>query len=102
VRRSFDPLLMQGGDISKDELFGILADTTQAGINEQLPKTGLSPEWEQLLSSPFIRNEDYGTRCSTIVLLEPSGAVSLTERRFNSAGSVTAETEFSLHGEEWL
>jgi uncharacterized protein with NRDE domain len=102
VRRRFDPLLMQGGEVSKDELFAILADPTQAGINEELPKTGLSREWEQLLSSPFIRNEDYGTRCSTVVLLEPSGAVCLTERRFDSAGSVTAETEFSLHGGEWL
>jgi len=102
VRRRFDPLLMQGGEVSKGELFAILADRTQAGINEELPKTGLSPEWEQLLSSPFIRNEDYGTRCSTVVLLEPSGAVSLTERRFDSGGSVIAETEFSLHGDEWL
>jgi uncharacterized protein with NRDE domain len=102
VRRRFDPLVMQGGEVSKDELFAILADPTQAGINEALPKTGLSPEWEQLLSSPFIRNEHYGTRCSTVVLLEPSGAACLTERRFDSAGSVTAETEFSLHDDEWL
>jgi uncharacterized protein with NRDE domain len=102
VRRRFDPLLLQGGEVSKDELFAILSDPTQAGINEQLPKTGLSPEWEQLLSSPFIRNEDYGTRCSTIVLLEPSGVASLTERRFDSGGSVIAETEFSLRGDDWL
>jgi uncharacterized protein with NRDE domain len=102
VRRRFDPLLRQGGEVSKDELFAILSDPTQAGVNEELPKTGLSPEWEQLLSSPFIRNEDYGTRCSTIVLLEPSGAVALAERRFDSEGSVIAETEFSLRDHEWL
>lgn len=102
VRRRFDPLLLQGGEVSKSELLAILSDSTQAGINEELPKTGVSPEWEQLLSSPFIRNEDYGTRCSTIVLLEPGGAASLTERRFDSAGSVIAETEFTLHCDEWL
>jgi uncharacterized protein with NRDE domain len=102
VRRRFDPLAVQGGEVSKDELFAILSDPTQAGINEQLPKTGLSPEWEQLLSSPFIRNADYGTRCSTLVLLEPSGASSLTERRFDSAGNVIAETQFSLRADEWL
>jgi uncharacterized protein with NRDE domain len=102
VRRRFDPLLRQQGEVSKDELFAILSDPTQAGINEELPKTGVSPEWEQLLSSPFIRNEDYGTRSSTIVLLEPSGTVSLMERRFDSAGRAIAETEFSLHGNEWL
>lgn len=102
VRRRFDPLVLQGGEISTDELFAILSDPTQAGINEKLPKTGLSPEWEQMLSSPFIRNADYGTRCSTLVLLEPSGVVSLNERRFDSAGSVIAETQFSLRGDEWL
>jgi uncharacterized protein with NRDE domain len=102
VRRRFDPLLRQGSEVSKNELFAILADPTQAGINDELPKTGVSPEWEQLLSSPFIRNEHYGTRCSTVVLLEPSGAGSLTERRFDSGGSVIAETEFSLPGDEWL
>ena len=102
VRRRFDPQVLQGGEVSRNELFAILSDSTQAGINEQLPKTGLSPEWEQLLSSPFIRNEDYGTRCSTLVLLEPSGAVSLTERRFNRAGSLITETEFTLRAGEWL
>jgi uncharacterized protein with NRDE domain len=102
VRRCFDPLMRQRDEISKDELFAILADPTPAGINDELPKTGLSPEWEQLLSSPFVRNEHYGTRCSTIVLLEPSGTMSLTERRFNSVGSVIADTQFSLRGDEWL
>lgn len=101
VRRRFDPLVMQGGEISSSELLAILADPTQAGVNEQLPKTGLSPEWEQLLSSPFIRNENYGTRCSTLVLLERSGALSLTERRFDPLGVAIADTEFELRADEW-
>jgi uncharacterized protein with NRDE domain len=101
VRRGFDPLVKQGGEIAKDALLGILADSTEAGINEQLPKTGLSPEWEQMLSSPFITNEYYGTRCSTLVLLEPSGAVSLTERRFDPRGTMLADTEFSFGPGEW-
>lgn len=32
---------------------------------EQLPNTGISAEWEMLLSSPFIVSEHYGTRAST-------------------------------------
>jgi uncharacterized protein with NRDE domain len=101
VRRQFDPLLTRGADVSKDELFAILADRTQAGVNEELPKTSLSPEWEQLLSSPFISNKDYGTRSSTIVLLETSGAVSLTERRFDPTGMAMPETKFEFHTDEW-
>lgn len=101
VRRRFDPLMTEDTEVSKDELFAILADRTQAGVNEELPATGLSPEWEQLLSSPFISNKDYGTRCSTIVLVKASGAVSLTERRFDPSGTAIAATEFDLRAGEW-
>ncbi len=101
VRRRFDPLVMQPGGFDTDELFAILCDPTQAGIDEQLPDTGLSPEWEQLLSSPFVRNPDYGTRCSTLVLLEASGRVALTERRFDRSGSVIGETAIELDVDEW-
>jgi uncharacterized protein with NRDE domain len=101
VRGRFEPLMRQPGELSKQELFAILADPTQAGVDEQLPKTGLSAQWEQLLSSPFIRNQDYGTRCSTVVLQEPSGAVALTERRFDPLGTPAGESEFSLNPDEW-
>ncbi len=101
VRRRFDPLLRQHGELAKDQLFDILADPTPAGVDEQLPSTGLPPEWEQLLSSPFVSNKDYGTRCSTVVLLEPSGTVSLTERRFDPSGAASGETEFNPAGREW-
>jgi uncharacterized protein with NRDE domain len=101
VRRRFDPLLTQPGAVSKDELFAILVDSTQAGIDERLPQTGLSREWEQVLSSPFISTEGYGTRCSTLVMVEKTGAVSLTERRFGSKGTPIGETEFLLGAGEW-
>jgi uncharacterized protein with NRDE domain len=101
VRRRFDPLLTQPGAVSKEALFEILADPTQAGVDETLPDTGVSREWEQLLSSPFISTEDYGTRCSTLVMVEKSGAVSLTERRFSSRGKPSGETEFDLGPGEW-
>jgi len=96
VRRRFDSLVKGADALSKSDLLAMLGDSTQAGVNEQLPKTGLSPEWEQMLSSPFIRNERYGTRCSTLVLLEHSGALSLTERRFDPSGHVIGDSEFTL------
>jgi uncharacterized protein with NRDE domain len=101
VRRQFDPLVRQGNEIAKSELLRILADPTQAGVNEELPETRLSPEWEQMLSSPFIRNEQYGTRCSTLVLLEHSGAVTLLERRFDPSGAIVSDTDLTLRPGEW-
>jgi len=100
VRRRFDPWIAGSGQ-DPQELFDILADTTQAGVDEELPKTGLSSEWEQLLSSPFVRNPEYGTRCSTVVLLARSGEVSLSERRFDPRGTATGETDFVLDAAEW-
>jgi uncharacterized protein with NRDE domain len=102
VRQRFDPLMKRPGPVSKEELFAILEDPTQAGVDEQLPQTGLSREWEQLLSSPFVSNNDYGTRSSTVVMVEPSGAVSVTERRFGRLGRPVGQTEFALDANEWL
>jgi uncharacterized protein with NRDE domain len=39
-----------------------------------------------LLSSPFIVDEHYGTRCSTVILVSRNGAVFFAERRFAPGG----------------
>lgn len=37
--------------------------------DESLPRTGVSLEWERLLSSAFVRAPGYGTRSSTVLLV---------------------------------
>ncbi|MGH8138895.1 MAG: NRDE family protein [Steroidobacteraceae bacterium] len=101
VRRRFDTWLAAPGQCSTAKLFAILADRTQAGVNEELPQTGLSPEWEQLLSSPFVCHPEYGTRCSTVLLLEPAGGLYLAERRFDPQGVPSGETELQLDAGGW-
>jgi uncharacterized protein with NRDE domain len=46
----------------------------------ELPRTGVGDERERALSSAFIATPDYGTRCSTVLLIGHDGEVSLTER----------------------
>jgi uncharacterized protein with NRDE domain len=101
VRRAFQAWLDAAPSPDAGELLRMLADRTPAGENEHLPETGLSPEWERLLSSPFILSPEYGTRCSTVLLLEPGGALELRERRFDRAGAVSGETEVRLGQGEW-
>jgi len=101
VRRRFEAWLAASPDPSGHELFAMLADDTRAGPDEQLPSTGLSPEWEQILSSPFVRHPEYGTRCSTVLLLAASGAAHIAERRFSPTGLLTGETAFNLRSSEW-
>ncbi|MFZ1100984.1 MAG: NRDE family protein [Steroidobacteraceae bacterium] len=83
-------------------LFTLLNDRRQAGGDADAAHTGgLPPEWRQVLSAPFVLHPVYGTRCSTVVLLEPGGAVYIAERRFDAAGEAAGETEFRLNATEW-
>lgn len=58
-------------EVLANRLFEALADPGVAP-DEQLPHTGVSTEWERLLSSAFIKSPNglYGTRCSTLVITE--------------------------------
>lgn len=85
------------GELGKPEpaiesLLGFLGDTRPAQGHE-LPDTGLSPEWERLLSSPRIVSPEYGTRASTVILVERDGRMHFHERRFTAEGAVEADTE---------
>jgi uncharacterized protein with NRDE domain len=66
-------------------LFDALSDT-QPAAEEDLPYTGVSLEWERQLASIFIRAPGYGTRASTVVLMERSGKLILIERNFAPDG----------------
>ncbi|MGY0612288.1 NRDE family protein [Luteimonas sp. A501] len=65
---------------SLEPLFTALADTTLAP-DDALPDTGIGLELERRLSPPFVSSDDYGTRCSTLVLVGEDGFV-FAERRF--------------------
>jgi len=60
-------------------LFASLARRDPAPEGD-LPRTGVGDERERALSSAFIATPEYGTRCSTVLLIGNDGEVSLTER----------------------
>jgi|SRR5579883_2497249 len=101
VRRGFEEWLQRSGPMEDETLFSLLADREPATEEEGLPSTGLSPEWERTLSSPFVLHETYGTRCSTLVAIEPSGACLIAERRFAPSGARVGETRYRLAPGEW-
>jgi uncharacterized protein with NRDE domain len=67
-------------------LLALLRDDRPA-LDEQLPQTGISREWEPLLSSAFVRADDYGTRCSTIIRIGASGRAYFDEWTWDRAGA---------------
>jgi len=72
--------------------FELLADRQQATAGA-LPATGVSPQWERLLSPIFIVSPEYGTRCSTVFTIDVSGTARFVERSFDAAGLATGEVE---------
>ncbi|MDE2436109.1 MAG: NRDE family protein [Sphingomonadales bacterium] len=64
-----------------DPLFRALSDETPE-----------SPDPEDVFSPVFIRNETYGTRCSTLVMVDAAGSGRIIERRFDSHGQAAGES----------
>lgn len=63
-------------------LFDLLNDD-QTAPDEQLPDTGVGLERERMLSSMFIKSPNYGTRCSTVVMVDQANEVYYAERVYD-------------------
>ena len=86
--------LLAGGGKLLPSLFALLSDRGQAA-DDLLPRTGVSPEWERLLSAAFIATQDYGTRSSTVVLVGRDGVV-FVERSFGPGGAPGEEVSYEF------
>jgi uncharacterized protein with NRDE domain len=98
TRERFNALLSQP-EIAPEDLFTMLGDREQAGGSD-LPSTGLPEDWERVVSAPFIVNERYGTRCSSVLLVERTGRTILQERRFDAAGIQSGNSRFEFTSAE--
>lgn len=94
TRQRFEHLIT-GDEPQFDGLFGMLGDRA-AAADHLLPNTGVSQKWERLLSSPFIVDERYGTRCSTVVRISHDHHVEIRERRFDRDGRTFGTTSFEF------
>jgi len=76
-------------------LLALLRDEETAP-DELLPRTGVSLEWERLLSSAFIRGPDYGTRSSNVIRIATDGRARFHEWRWHADGSLEGEVAFEF------
>ena len=76
-------------------LAAILSDRTIAD-DASLPDTGVGLEWERRLSAAFIVSPGYGTRCTTIVLMDGDGIVRVEERSHAPDGATTGRMRFAF------
>ena len=63
-------------------------------------RTGVSTEWERLLSAAFVRAPGYGTRNSTLVTIDARGIVSFDEQTWLEGGSPGPRRRFRFRLEE--
>ena len=82
---------------SLEVLFHILGDGTVAD-NASLPHTGVELEWERVLSPIFIKSPTYGTRSSTVMLIDADNRITFVEKTFNADldHPTTAGHEFTI------
>jgi uncharacterized protein with NRDE domain len=76
-------------ELDREQLFTILQDRTVAP-DDALPKTGVPLDVERALSPGFLgavpELKAYGTRCSTVVIVNSEGRVEIEERSFGDDG----------------
>ena len=99
TRRAFSCAIEGSDQLETDRFMEILHDRTPAAV-EDLPDTGFGIEWERALSSPFIATPTYGTRASTVLLVDGKGLVRFMERSFSGPSDPGSNVyhEFTIKG----
>jgi uncharacterized protein with NRDE domain len=91
-------ILASGDAPNLEDIFAFLSDRTLVD-DAQLPDTGVDRNWERILSSIFINSPGYGTRSSTVVMMDNKNRLTFIERVYgggSSDGWMTAEFKFPV------
>lgn len=92
----FGKIISSNDKSMQTSLFKLLNDSQKAE-EDQLPDTGIDKNFEFLLSSIFIESETYGTRCSSVLILDNKNNLNFTEFTHNTnAALIENPISFSL------
>lgn len=73
--------ILKDEEIEVESLFTMMTDREHFA-DDLLPKTGVSLEWERALSPLFVISPGYGTRVSTVILVDRDNNIKFWERSF--------------------
>jgi len=93
-KRKFSALL-DSGEVNETSLMRLMNDRGKAAVSE-VEKDHLDFDTAHAITAPFIVLPNYGTRCTTVALMDNDGKWRITERRFDPAGQKTGESRFSF------
>ncbi|MGQ0529507.1 MAG: NRDE family protein [Panacagrimonas sp.] len=78
-------------DLSNPDALLDAMRNSQPAADALLPQTGVGIELERMLSAAFIRTEQYGTRCTSLIRHSADGTIEFFERRYAPSGEVAGE-----------
>jgi uncharacterized protein with NRDE domain len=89
----FERLISGQTDIPVEDIFNLLRDAT-CPPDYELPETGVGIVWERILAPVFINSETYGTRASSIILIDKNDRMTFIERTFikTAQGTIDVDT----------
>ena len=90
--RQLTAVLEEKNQVQTEKLFDLLKDQTAAD-DEHLPSTGICLEWERILSPIFIHSPSYGTRSSSLLLVDYYGKMSFYERTWDNEATRPTEVD---------
>lgn len=95
-QRKLHRLIEKKSPLDVEQLLDLLNDT-ETPDDERLPDTGVGLAGERLLSPMFIKGDNYGTRSSTVLLVDASHHVTFVERTFeDGVRTMTQQYDFDL------
>jgi uncharacterized protein with NRDE domain len=95
VKAGLQKLIVNTDAIDPENLFNLLSDRTRYP-DQLLPDTGVGIERERSLSSIFVTLAEFGTRCSTVILIDRDNRMTFLERSFDAHQNTTETVEFHL------
>jgi uncharacterized protein with NRDE domain len=97
-KKSFELLLSRTDHPLPEDIFSILSDQSKPDDCD-LPDTGIGLEWERILSSIFITSPVYGTRSSSVIMVDRKNHVMFIEKVFDTHPDPWMEVkyEFRIH-----
>ena len=86
LRTEFEALTLSNRDDTVDALLDVLSDRSSASAQAS----------GDLREAIFIRGEHYGTRCSSVILIDDNGLLTFHERSYDRSATTTGDTRFSF------
>lgn len=96
ARQRLEKLLQD--DPQPDQLLELISDSSQFP-DQLLPDTGVGLARERMLSPLFISGEEYGTRCSTLLLIDRDNTITFVEQSFGKHHTPAGIVRFSFTAE---